>query len=187
MKILLLCDRKSSGNGIQIRDGLLDFLEHTGHEIQTVILNREELKPCIGCFGCWFKTPGECVITSDEANNIASKAVNADAIVLLSEVTYGGFSADIKAFLDRSVQNILPYFEMYQGEMHHEMRYEHFPIWISVGYGNVSDAEKQTFTTLADRNALNMRPAGYLSLVVQNSEELAKEAKAILKTLEVGA
>ena len=163
------------------------ILEGAGFNVQTVILNREELAPCVGCFGCWFKTPGRCVITSDAANDVASKEVNADAVVLLSQITYGGFSADIKAFLDRSIQNILPFFEIYKGEMHHPKRYERFPVLIAVGYGNVSDAEKQTFIRLADRNALNMRPTGYFSLCVQDSGELLKEAEAILKALEVAA
>jgi len=187
MNILLLCDRKSSGDGNQMLGAVQAVLERPGHKVQTVILNREELKPCIGCFGCWFRTPGKCVITNDAANSIASKEVNTDAVVLLCEITYGGFSADIKAFLDRSVQNILPFLVMYKGEMHHPMRYEHFPAWISVGYGDVSDAEKQTFIKLVERNALNLRPAGHLSLAVGNSGELEKQAETILKTLEVGA
>ena len=27
-----------------------------------VISDDGKIKPCIGCFGCWTKTPGECVI-----------------------------------------------------------------------------------------------------------------------------
>jgi len=92
----------------------------------------------------------------------------------------------MKAFLDRSLQTMLPYFENYKGETHHPMRYKHFPIWIAVGYGNVSDAEKNTFTILAEKNALNMRPVKYLAVTVRNSNELVKETGNILKTLEVG-
>jgi len=184
MKILLLCDRTSSGYG-DIRETMQSILEQNSQEVQTIVLNWQELRPCLGCYGCWLKTPGQCVFTDDAANSIAAKEVNADAVVLLSEITYGGFSADIKAFLDRSVQNILPFFEMHKGEMHHEMRYEYFPIWIAVGYGNVSNAEKRIFSALADRNALNMRPMRYLALIVQDSDELEKRADEVHKALEV--
>jgi len=187
MNILLLCDRKSSCDDVQIMSALQNILECPGHKAQTIILNREELHHCIGCFDCWLKTPGTCVISNDSANSIASLEVNSEAVVLLSEITYGGFSADVKAFLDRSIQNILPFFEIYKDEMHHPKRYEHFPVWIAVGYGDVSDSEKQTFIKLADRNALNMRPTRHLSLTVENNEELRKNAEAILKTLGVSA
>ena len=163
------------------------FLERSGHTVETVVLSRDEIKPCVGCFGCWIKTPGICAITSDAANDIASKEVNADALVLLSEITYGGFSADVKSFLDRSVQNILPLFKMYKGEMHHPGRYKRFPAWIAIGYGNVSDAEKHTFIRLADRNELNMRPVRHLALAVQDSDELENAADMINEALGVSA
>lgn len=187
MNILILCEGRSSNTGIQIREAIRDLLERGGHSLQTIMLNREDLNPCVGCIGCWLKTPGQCIITDDDANSIASQQMNADALVLISEITYGGFSADIKAFLDRSIQNIIPYFFDYKGEMHHPMRYKRFPIWIAVGYGNVSDAEKRTFTVLAERNALNMRPAKHLAVTVQDNEQLEKEAENILKILEVSA
>ena len=187
MNILLLCDRKSACGDVQISAAMQSILASPGHNVETVVLKREELAPCIGCYCCWLKTPGKCAVTNDAANDIASKEVNADAVVLLSQITYGGFSADIKAFLDRSIQNILPFFEIYKGEMHHPKRYERFPAWIAVGYGNVSDAEKQTFNKLAERNALNLRPAGHFSFCVNDSEQLSREAGSILKALEVSA
>ena len=190
MNILMLCESKSSETGVQIREALQEFLERKGHSAQTIILNRAEIKPCAGCVKCWLKTPGQCVFTGDSANSFASQQVNADAVVLISEITYGGFSADIKAFLDRSIQNILPYFADYKGEIHHPKRYKRFPVWIAVGYGDVSDAEKQTFTLLADRNALNVRPAAHLAVTVRDHVELVELAKKVenfLLTLEVGA
>jgi len=187
MNILILCEGKSSDAGIQIRGTIQELLEREGHSLQTIVLNREELRPCVGCIGCWLKTPGQCVITSDGANSIAAREINADAVVLISEITYGGFSSDIKAFLDRTIQNIMPYLVNYKGEIHHPMRYKSFPIWIAVGYGNVSDAEKRTFAVLADRNALNMRPSKHLAVTVRDSDQLVKESGNILKILEAGA
>lgn len=185
MNLLLLCEWKSSEVGIQIRNAVQGILEQEGHHVQMIILNSKELKPCVACLGCWLRTPGQCLIAGDGANNIAYHQINADAVMLISRITYGGFSADMKAFLDRSIQNIMPYFVNYKGEMHHPMRYKRFPIWIVVGYGNVSDAEKHTFTMLAERNALNMRPTKHLAVTVNDNDELLKEAGNILKLLEV--
>ena len=185
MKILILCDRKSTDGNENLLSELQKILAELNHEVNTIVLNHEDLLPCTGCFGCWVKTPGQCVITTDNANSIASKQVNADAIILLSEITFGGFSADVKAFLDRSIQNILPLFEIYKGEMHHPKRYEYFPIWIAIGYGDVCDAEKQIFHSLADRNALNKRPKRYMSLVVKGCSELIAQTAEIKQILEV--
>ena len=184
MQIVLLRDRKSIENGL---GGALEaMLERAGYDVTAFTLNREKIQPCTGCFNCWLKTPGECAVKSDGINDIACATMRAHAVVLLSEITFGGFSADIKAFLDRSVQNILPFMEVYEGEVHHPMRYERFPIWVPVGYGGES-AQRETYKRLARRNALNMRPERYLALTVGSSDELAQNEQAILGVLEAGA
>ena len=184
MKILMLCDRESA-SGDNLRDALNMLLADAGHEVEAVTLNRELLKPCRGCFGCWVKTPGCCVITDDNANNIAEKQMSSDVVVLLSKITFGGFSADIKSYLDRAIQNIGADFEIYKGEMRHEKRYENFPVLIAVGYGDAGEPEKQTFTRLIQRNALNMRPKKFSALMVNNSETLKRAARSVLEILEV--
>lgn len=186
MNILLLCEWESTVVGIKIRNDIQNILEQEGHHVQIITLNSKEIKPCVGCLGCWLKTPGQCLITNDDANSIAFHQINADAVMLISKISYGGFSTDIKAFLDRSIQNLMPFFVNYKGEIHHSMRYKRFPIWIVVGYGNVSDIEKRTFTMLAERNALNMRPTKHLAFTVNDKDELLKEAGGILKMLKVG-
>ena len=105
MKVLLLCDRESAGD-IHLRDAIKNLLDGAGHDVTAVTLSREDIKPCMGCAGCWVKTPGRCVITRDGANGIAESLIRSDAVVLLSKITFGGFSADVKSFLDRSVQNV---------------------------------------------------------------------------------
>ena len=184
MKLLLLCDRESVGNGL--RGSYLDLLANAGHDVATVTLSREEIKPCLGCFGCWIKTPGQCVI-GDEANSIAEKQMRSDVVVLLSKITFGGFSADVKSYLDRSIQNIASDFEVYKGEMRHKMRYARFPVNIVVGYGDASEPEQQTFIHLAQRNALNMRPANLLALITQSGGTIEKTCRPILELLEASA
>ena len=186
MNTLLLHDQKSIEDN-SIHDSVRNILVREGHNVESIRLNFNEIKACIGCFACWIKTPGQCAVSGDIANSLAAKQVRADAIVLVSEIKYGGFSSDIKAFLDRSIQNILPHFVIYKGEMHHPMRYDRFPIWIAVGYGDVGDDEKQTFIRLADRNALNKRPLRHLAIAIRNCSELANKKQAILDVLEVRA
>ncbi|MCL1847028.1 MAG: flavodoxin family protein [Coriobacteriia bacterium] len=186
MKVLLLCDRESA-TGSNLRDAVLSLLTEMGHNVTAITLDHRDLHPCIGCFSCWTRTPGECVVTSDNANSIAKALVCADAVVLLSRITYGGYSADIKSFLDRSIQNIAADFEVYKGEMRHMMRYSRFPLWIAVGYGDASAAEQRTFACMVQRNALNVRPKDYLVLTIQDRGELEEAAQPILRLLGAGA
>lgn len=93
--------------------------KYTGWEI---ISDNGTIKPCIGCFGCWVKTPGRCVI-KDGYDNMGAAIHRADEITVISRYTYGGFSPFVKNVFDRSIGWVLPFFEIYQGEMHHKRRY----------------------------------------------------------------
>ena len=35
---------------------------HRDYEGWNVISDQETIQPCVGCFSCWNKTPGQCVI-----------------------------------------------------------------------------------------------------------------------------
>ncbi|WP_051204312.1 flavodoxin family protein [Butyrivibrio sp. VCD2006] len=87
-----------------------------------VLSGNENVTPCVGCFGCWLKTPGECVL-KDGYNHMGELIHKADEVVIMSRYTYGGFSSSVKSILDRSIGYILPFFRMVNGEMHHKPRY----------------------------------------------------------------
>ena len=87
-----------------------------------VISDNGTIKPCIGCFGCWVKSPGECVI-KDGYDQMGALIHHADEVVVISKYTYGGFSSFVKNVFDRSISWVSPYFEIYEGEMHHKRRY----------------------------------------------------------------
>lgn len=172
MKILVLCDRNSAAiKGFALRAQMETTLKQAGHAVQTVVLNQDEMKPCLGCFGCWVKTPGLCIITDDCVTEISRIQVQSDAVVILSEIVYGGFSPDIKAFLDRDIPNISPSFAIYHGQMHHKMRYERFPDWIVLGYGDSTEEEREIFQALAGRNALNLRPPRHFCFTMQSADD----------------
>ena len=173
MNVLLLCDRESDCyEGHDLRARITETVQSAGHTIKTCVLDGDALAPCRGCFGCWIKTPGLCVLSNDAVNEIAGEEIRADAVVLLSRIQYGGYSYDVKAFLDRSIPNISPFFEIYQGEMHHRMRYKRFPAWIAIGYGAHTEREGQCFVALAERNALNMRSKKHFAYTCESEEAL---------------
>jgi hypothetical protein len=134
---------------------------------------------CIGCFGCWIKTPGRCVIP-DRGAEIATLFAAQDEIVVFSRLVFGGLSPDAKAVLDRSIGNLLPYFREANREMHHALRHERIFALRYVFYGSdITEAEKATAKKLAVANALN-----YGSELREVSfYQSAQEAGAALKAM----
>ena len=110
--------------------------------------------PCQGCFGCWTKHPAECFM-KDSLQQVCRVMGQADEIVIVTRNLYGGYSSAVKNVLDRSIGTSTP-FSTYRGrQMHHTLRYGKHDLWKVVVYGDITDAEKDTFRYTAERNALN--------------------------------
>ena len=87
-----------------------------------IVSDNGSIKPCVGCFGCWLKEPGECII-KDGYEKMGALLHKAEEVAVISTYTYGGFSSFVKNVFDRSIGWVLPYFEINHGEMHHKRRY----------------------------------------------------------------
>lgn len=110
--------------------------------------------PCQGCFGCWTKHPAECFM-KDKLHEACRILGLADERVIVTKNLYGGYSAAVKNVLDRSIGTSTP-FSTYRGrQMHHTLRYGRHDLLKVVVYGDITEAEKETFRLTARRNALN--------------------------------
>lgn len=111
---------------------------------------------CIGCFGCWLKTPGRCVI-KDEYQPMGEKLSKVDEFILVSKATFGSYSSAVKNVLDRSISYVEPFFVIRKGEMHHKERYHKNLKMSAVFYGeDITEAEKETSRNLVKANATNL-------------------------------
>lgn len=110
---------------------------------------------CIGCFGCWLKNPGTCVI-KDDFQDMGKKLSEVNELVVISKATFGSYSSAVKNVLDRSISYVLPFFEIRNGEMHHGERYHNDLKITAVFYGNMTVAEKNTSKDLVKANAINL-------------------------------
>lgn len=124
----------------------------------------EELRAahgCQGCFGCWVRTPGACVIR-DALGDLPALLARSDELWVFSENSFGWVSADVKRALDRCIPFVRPEFRIVDGRMHHRLRHDRAPelsVWL---WGPSTEAERACARRLADANALNlgMRSAG---------------------------
>ncbi len=127
--------------------------------------------PCQGCFGCWTKHPAECFM-KDRLREACRIIGRADELVIVTKNCYGGYSAAVKNVLDRSIGTSTP-FSTYRGrQMHHTLRYGRHGLWRVLVYGEITEAEKETFRLLAERNALNDGYARSEVRFVRESAEL---------------
>ena len=114
-----------------------------------VISDNGTIKPCIGCFGCWVKEPGECVI-KDGYEKMGALIHQAEEVTVISTYTYGGFDSFVKNVFDRSIGWVLPFFEIDHGEMHHKRRYpEDKPITF-VFRGRLDESDKTKAKTYVE-------------------------------------
>lgn len=156
MNILLVSDRYNNSKDI-LQESLIGNLKDNYHNVKTYFLKEDDLKPCIGCFNCWIKTPNLCII-NDLARDIGKAVPSSDLFIIISEIRYGCYSPTIKKVLDRNINSILPFFKITNGEMHHAPRYSKYPNIIVLGYGNdITSEEEKTLTSLANANAINLQ------------------------------
>ena len=120
-----------------------------------VIDKSSEIHTCVGCFGCWVKTPGKCVI-KDGYEDVGAQLSKCDELVLVSRCTYGVTSPFVKNISDRAISYVHPYFETRNGELHHKRRYDNVIKVTAYFYGeDITEAEKETARRFVAANAVN--------------------------------
>lgn len=77
-------------------------------EIETLNIGSLNLKPCLGCFSCWNKTPGECCI-HDDMQGVIDKILWADVVVWSFPLYYFGLPGQLKTLIDRQLPMSLPF------------------------------------------------------------------------------
>jgi len=110
--------------------------------------------PCVGCFNCWFVTPGMCKV-NDYIQN--SNMGNSEKTILISQNCYGGYSEQIKKILDRSVPASTPFFTYRSWKIRHIKRYKTKRKQLTVIlYGNFLKTEAKAAERMAEANRSNM-------------------------------
>lgn len=129
-------------------------------------------RSCIGCFGCWIKTPGSCVLPDSyqEMGKLLSKT---SELILISRCCYGSYSPYVKNVLDRSISYLQPFFRIIGGEMHHVMRYDNHMAVTAHFYGDsITKLEEETAKHLVKANAVNLDASGCTVHFYQTPEEI---------------
>jgi multimeric flavodoxin WrbA/putative sterol carrier protein len=98
--------RDENSNTMKLTRAFLDGASFQSAEIVSVA--RSEIKPCLGCFVCWNKTPGKCVI-GDDMSGILAKILAADIVIWSFPLYYFSVPGGLKNLIDRQLPMNLPF------------------------------------------------------------------------------
>jgi multimeric flavodoxin WrbA len=133
-------------------------LEAGGHSVRQLDLRELTLRYCVGCWGCWVKTPGECS-NRDDSHEMDRAVINADFVLWAAPLKMGFPSELLKRALDKHLPLIHPYMEVDRGEAHHLRRYPKSPrIGLLLEPETDTDAhDLHIITDIHCRTALNFK------------------------------
>ena len=143
-----------------------------------VISDDGTIRPCVGCFGCWNRDPGRCVV-HDGYDEMGSLIHHAEEVTVISRYTYGGFSSFVKNVFDRSLAYVLPHFEIIDDETHHKKRYEEDKPFTFIFYGHdLSNEDKKNAERYVNAVCTNIR--GYVKeLIFWDHEDDSRQAAVL--------
>jgi putative NADPH-quinone reductase len=111
MKIVVFngSPRGARSNTHVIVTPFLEGAREAGAETENIFLVEKNIHHCRGCYVCWIKTPGRCVIDDDMAGLLAKMAW-ADVIVFATPLYVDNVSGIMKQFIDRLIPTADPHF-----------------------------------------------------------------------------
>lgn len=137
--------------------------------LRYVDLSALRIANCVGCFGCWTKTPGRCVIR-DDATRVYPLIAASREVLYVSRVRYGGYDTTMKRMLERAIPVQQAFIRIHRGETHHLQRAVVAKRATIVAYGTSDDEERSIFEALVARNACNMNFEHHRVLFVTEPE-----------------
>ena len=108
MKVLVLhgSPKGEASNTLKLTKAFLEGL--APDETEILDLYKLDVRECRGCFACWNKTPGVCVIHDDMAS-VIQKILAADVIVWSFPLYYFSLPSRVKMVMDRLLPMSLPF------------------------------------------------------------------------------
>ena len=91
--------------------------------VEELFVNELELKPCLGCFSCWNKTPGKCLI-KDDMQDVIEKLLWADITIWSFPLYYFSVPSKLKTLIDRQLPMVLPFMVKDTESGSHPARYD---------------------------------------------------------------
>ena len=105
-------------------NSLVAGMQEAGAEVEVVALHRKKIRPCDGCFTCWTKTPGTCIHKDDMTRELFPQWLQSDLVVYASPLYHFTVNAVMKAFIERTLPVLEPFFVHNDGKTFHPLRHK---------------------------------------------------------------
>lgn len=124
MKILAFnaSPRKEKGTTEIVLNLFLKAASEAGADTEKIHLLDKDIKGCLGCFSCWWKTPGKCA-HRDDMDEILPKIRGADAVVLGTPIYHYNIVHYLQRMRERTLPLALPDMVIRDGQTVHPSRY----------------------------------------------------------------
>lgn len=159
-------------------DRHIDTQISESEDLKYINLASMKIANCVGCFGCWTKTPGKCFIR-DDASKIYPYIAKSDSVVYISKIKYGSYDTIMKTMIERAIPIQQAFIRIHNSETHHVQRNVLPKDATIITYGSTDSEEQEIFRTLVSRNALNMNFKSYKIIFVSETE-IEKTVQKIL-------
>jgi len=127
MKVLALNSSPRTGRDSKTElmlNALVEGMREAGADVEVVNLREKTVNNCIGCFTCWTKTPGVCDHKDDMTKELYPKWLESDLVVYATPLYHYTVNATMKAFVERTLPVLQPFFEQNDEKTRHPMRHE---------------------------------------------------------------
>jgi multimeric flavodoxin WrbA len=183
MKVTILNGNPDASNTIfdDYLKKLSEILSSESNQVIIFTLRDMDIKYCRGCWGCWVKTPGECLV-EDDTREIRCKFIPSDLVLFASPVRMGFTSALLKRAHERLLPLIHPYLELVDGEVHHIARYDKYPL-MALLLEKGEDVDEEDIKIISDiyrRDAINFKTSFCFTKSTSDPlEEVANEINGL--------
>lgn len=96
---------------------------NTSPSIEILEIYKLNIRPCLGCFACWNKTPGKCCV-HDDMSMVIEKFMWADLTIWSFPLYYFNVPGQLKNMIDRQLPFALPFMDNEAESGGHEARYD---------------------------------------------------------------
>jgi putative NADPH-quinone reductase len=92
---------RKKGNTSKVLTWVEDEVKAQGHQVERIDIASKKINGCLGCSKCKENLNDPGCVQTDDGNGVIDKMVSSELVIYASPLYYWGFSAQMKAFIDR--------------------------------------------------------------------------------------
>lgn len=185
---------------------LVKGMTEAGAMVDVVNLREKRIRNCTGCFTCWTRTPGVCIHKDDMTTELFPKWLESDIVIYATPLYHYTLNASLKAFIERTLPLLQPFFRQFEGKTFHPLRSKHpkvvflsvagFPephifdplsAWVRYVFGKGGNLIAEIYRPMAEAlpfAANREKSADILDAVCQAGHEIVTHSKILPETLK---